>query len=181
MKVSAVCFGVYLCSIVQSASAQNLTDWELCEAIYREYGMRTEACDQDREHTEKKTEKPLEKAHQLSAEVKESHVFFTQGGATLSDNALQQVAGLASVLETAPMQRACLRLVGHSDSSGGAEINQTLSKQRAESVAAALRAKLQNEARILEVLGVGETQLLEGFPGKSPYHRRVAILARDCR
>lgn len=183
MKMICSCIGMVLLLTSQEVRAQNLTNWELCEAIYREYGMRTEACDQDRdskakdvEEVEKTTSAPAE----LSKELKESHIFFTQGGTTLSKDAKDQVNQLASVLDTRPMRRACVKLVGHSDSSGAAELNKKISKLRAEAVAAILKEKMNDGSRIKFVDGVGEAQLLEGFPESSPYHRRVAILARDC-
>lgn len=78
------------------------------------------------------------------------------------------------------MRRACVKLGGHSDSSGAAELNKKISKLRAEAVAAILKGKMDDVTRIQAVEGVGEAQLLEGFSASSPYHRRVAILARDC-
>ncbi|WP_299419022.1 OmpA family protein [uncultured Shimia sp.] len=116
----------------------------------------------------------------MSDEIQESHIFFTQGGANLSADAQVQLAVLVSVLDTSVLQRACLRLIGHSDSSGGDAANKALALKRAQAVAAALRDGLKDPSRIRVVESEGESRPLTGLEGTSAHNRRVEIQAKTC-
>lgn len=117
---------------------------------------------------------------QVSHEAKESHVFFPNGGTQLDADATSQLNLLAQVLQTEVFSNACLKLVGHSDSSGGAAVNETIAMQRAKITAAYLKARMDAPERIVAVVSMGEKQLLETLPDESPWQRRVAFYARDC-
>jgi len=119
-------------------------------------------------------------AQDLPPALVESHIFFTDGGSTLDGAAEEQIARLAAVLETGPMRTACLKLVGHADSSGPAGINETVGLERARAVAAALSGRLSRPGRIEAVTSAGETAPLALLPATDPRQRRVAILARTC-
>jgi len=116
----------------------------------------------------------------LTLETQESHIFFTGGGTALDDAAQRQLGQLIAVLETPPLRDACLRLVGHSDASGGADINREIAAKRAETVATILRAGLLDPNRIAEVDSAGEDAPLLGLDAEAPQQRRVAIHARRC-
>jgi outer membrane protein OmpA-like peptidoglycan-associated protein len=151
-----------------------ITSEELCQRVYEQYGLRTEGCEAD---TPPALVQKLEKPTQ---EMLENHVFFEAGGAVLDASAMAQITVLTRVLNTPLMQGACLRLVGHSDSSGSAQLNQKIGLERAEAVAAALQKGLDKPARILEVLSEGEERALKGFEPTSPFNRRVEIFAKSC-
>lgn len=171
--------GFFLTSVVSvgmlagGVVAQEMQDPELCEAAFREYGVRVDACNEP-------ASKPVQSGSEPSPQQSESHVFFLRGGAALSEEARRQIVLLAAVLETTPMRNTCLRLVGHSDSSGSTDANLRLSESRAQAVAAALRGRMQDAERIEFVEGAGEGSPLVGFPESSKYNRRVSIEARSC-
>ncbi|WP_422049378.1 OmpA family protein [Shimia sp.] len=152
-----------------------MSESEICAQIMREYGVRADQC------ADAPTAPPQRVVStELSADILESHIFFAKGGTALDGDARLQLAALAAVLNAAPMQTACLRLIGHSDTSGGATANQALALKRAEVVAASLRASMADGSRIKEVVSMGETQPLDSLPGSSPLNRRVEIRAKTC-
>ncbi|WP_412564458.1 OmpA family protein [Thalassobius sp. MITS945101] len=114
------------------------------------------------------------------AALRESHVFFPAGGLDLDPVAQAQIALLGDILNIPVMARACLHLVGHSDSSGSTTQNLRLSKQRAEVVADHLRPLLDDGRRIRSLEGKGEEEPLAGVDSRDPRNRRVAIWARSC-
>lgn len=116
----------------------------------------------------------------LTDRQQESHVFFPSGGQQLDSTAEAQIARIAQVLQTPVMQGACLRLVGHSDSVGAAQANQTLSLARAQRVADQLRGLLPDPTRVQEVMGVGEEEPLSDFDPAARENRRVAFWVRSC-
>ena len=117
---------------------------------------------------------------EMSAELRQNHVFFEAGGVRLSAEAEEQITALGAVFATDVMTGACVKLVGYSDATGGAAINQQISEERAQNVAAALADVLEDPARIMEVTGVGATEFLPEFAPTDRRQRRVAIFARDC-
>ncbi|MDD9921252.1 MAG: OmpA family protein, partial [Boseongicola sp.] len=73
-----------------------------------------------------------------------------------------------------------IRLVGHTDVSGPAEINKATGLARANAVAAALRGKITSPARIESVHSEGEDNVLPNIHPRDVLQRRVAIWARQC-
>ncbi|MBT0957983.1 OmpA family protein [Alphaproteobacteria bacterium KMM 3653] len=112
--------------------------------------------------------------------IREDHIFFLSGGARVSEAEQQRITQLANVLKTSVLRNACLRLVGHGDTSGPAEANQTVSLSRARAVETLLGEALGAPERIVEVVGAGETAPLAEFEPTAPEQRRVAIYARSC-
>lgn len=110
--------------------------------------------------------------------MRESHVFFARG-TELAAGEAQRLALLARVLRTAPLESACLRLVGHSDSSGPADANLQVSRDRVERIASYLSEQIA-QSRIVEVVAAGEDGLLPGFAPDAAENRRVAIYAKTC-
>ena len=84
------------------------------------------------------------------------------------------------MLNTQIMGQACIKLVGHSDTSGSAARNFTLAQQRAEIVAQLLREGIERPERIQDVTSAGETRPLPAYHGANPLNRRVEILAKTC-
>lgn len=146
---------------------------EACQTIHAQYGITPEGCT----HPERSTQNTAG----LAPEVYESHVFFTKGGAALDDVALGQITLLAQVLDTTLLRDACLRLIGHSDTSGNTEANYQLAIKRAEAVQAELYKHMSDQARIVEIAAKGEAAPLPNVAGTSPWQRRVEIRARSCR
>lgn len=147
---------------------------ELCTRVFEQYGIRSEDCGAEA------APDPAPPRQEPSAEMRENHVFFAQGGVGLDAQAQAQLAMLIEVLETPLMGNACLRLVGHSDSSGAEDRNHHLALQRASVVAERLRDGLTDGSRVREVDAEGEARPLPGFDGRAAANRRVEILARSC-
>lgn len=145
----------------------------VCDQIYAQYQLVAEGCPP-------RDTAGASAAEGLAARMRESHVFFPAGGSRLDAAAQAQITQLSEVLKVSVMRQACLRLVGHSDSVGGAAANEALSLQRAVQVADMLKAQLDDPMRVQEVLGVGETRPLSGFATTAVENRRVEIWAKTC-
>lgn len=105
-------------------------------------------------------------------------VLFDTGKATLKPGADLSLDRLASYLKQHPQTR--IRIEGHTDSTGSAELNQALSERRADAVANALSARGVS-AGAIQTLGRGED-----FPVASnqtaagrQQNRRVEIVFSD--
>ncbi|MEM9349207.1 MAG: OmpA family protein [Pseudomonadota bacterium] len=116
----------------------------------------------------------------LAPELRENNVFFPRGGSALDASATAQIALLAKVLNTEVMAGTCLRLVGHSDSSGAASTNAALSERRAEAVRKAIAAELGSSAPPMETAGMGEDAHLSELPTTHVAQRRVTLWAKSC-
>lgn len=168
-------FGILILALLGPATTSlALDDAALCAQAMQQYGVTPARC--------KASQTPASDSapNALSGEIQESHIFFTQGGARLSADAQVQLAVLVSVLDTSVLQPACLRLIGHSDSSGGDAANKALALKRAQAVAAALREGLKDPSRIREVDSKGEARPLAGLESTSVHNRRVEIQAKTC-
>ena len=117
---------------------------------------------------------------ELSAEVRQNHVLFTNGGSELDTVAIAQIRHLGQILNTPQLQGTCLKLLGYSDQSGGVLVNQEISLRRAEMVAQKLSIWLSNPNRIQVVEGYGAVDFLNEISIFDPHQRRVAIYLRDC-
>lgn len=145
---------------------------EICLALQQKYNTVSPACADAQPQDAR--------LRALPAETLESHIFFMQGGSKLNRAAKAQLEVLAAVLQTPPMDRACLQLVGHSDTVGDEGANLRLAQRRADAVADFLRQNLGGPNRIEAVFSEGEARPLEGQPGAAAVNRRVEIQARTC-
>jgi OOP family OmpA-OmpF porin len=116
----------------------------------------------------------------ITAQQRQDHIFFPDGGALLDARALDQIRLLARALQGQVLGQACLQLIGHSDTSGGVAGNLAIGKKRAEAVRDALAPMLANPARIELIQSKGEETPLASIPGNDPWQRRVEIRARTC-
>lgn len=116
----------------------------------------------------------------LSLQLRENNVFFPRGGATLDADARTQIALLARILSVSAMAETCLKLVGHSDASGGNAVNYDLSERRADAVRSELKAVMGRGTLPIEIIGMGEDELLSDLPPTHVAQRRVTIWARTC-
>ncbi|WP_303471399.1 MULTISPECIES: OmpA family protein [unclassified Marinovum] len=164
--------GIFLMS-ASAVSAQSLTPAE-CDEIQAIYQIVPAACAGTPQPSATAAGAPTQK--QL-----ESNIFFVSGGAKLDQKAQEQIARLGRVLNSRPMQNACLRLEGHSDTSGSADVNTDLAARRVETVRTALSRFLSDPGRISEVVIRGEDAPLANIAGNSPWQRRVTLWARTCQ
>ena len=108
----------------------------------------------------------------------QSDTLFATGSATLSGPARDTLDGLArNISRTWP--GASVQVRGHTDSTGGAALNQTLSEQRATNVANYLASQGFDRSRLSSV-GLASTLpvvLEDGEPGRRE-NRRVELVVR---
>ena len=102
---------------------------------------------------------------------------FHRNSAAITERAAIQLRELGTALTSEALRDADLALYGHTDSSGPADYNQTLSERRAKSVAAFLEAHFAiREERLREVRGYGESQPREDVAPGAAAQRRVEIV-----
>lgn len=97
---------------------------------------------------------------------------FMPGSAILTEDAKGRLAKYAAALNNPKIASRRVRIEGHTDASGSARSNQTLSQRRAQAVADFLIAKGVPASRF-EVVGYGSSKPLAGVPAESPTNRRV--------
>ena len=108
----------------------------------------------------------------------QSDTLFATGSATLSEPARETLDGLArNISRTWP--GAALQVRGHTDSTGSATVNQTLSEQRAANVASYLAAQGVDRARLSSVgLASSLPVVLEDGELGRRENRRVELVVR---
>lgn len=187
LSVFVAVFVALFVALPNHASAQSSAAMQVCADILAQYGIAPEGCDpQDDVYTkpkEKTQEASVQTASALSPsqqELNENNVFFRKGGDKLDDQALQKLDTLSRILNTSVLNTACIRLVGHSDASGPANLNTEMGLKRANVVAQYLRQRIQDGSRIQEVASDGEDSLIPGINPEDALNRRVTIYARAC-
>ena len=178
MRLIATCTAFAMMLFAPGSHAA--TPQQTCIEVLSEFGLPTDGCAPAPSKTPTVKTLPPPPAAQLPGRITESHFFFPKGGANLDREAMVKLAKMIQILQAAPMSDACLRLVGHSDTSGSAEVNRDISQKRAQAVAEFLQRGLGNPARIQEIKAMGEDQPLENWPRTDRMNRRVAIWARKC-
>ena len=105
-------------------------------------------------------------------------VDFATGSTALRPQAEQTLDSLGHALTSPALEKFRFRIEGHTDTVGSAELNQTLSDERAKVVSAYLEEKYSIPAARLEPVGVGSTALLVPTPDQTPEprNRRVKII-----
>ena len=102
---------------------------------------------------------------------------FHRNSAEITERAEIQLRELGTALTSEALGDAELALYGHTDSSGPADYNQTLSERRAKAVAAFLQVHFAiAEERLREVRGYGESQPREDLAPGAAAQRRVEIV-----
>ncbi|MEI5640253.1 MULTISPECIES: OmpA family protein [unclassified Pseudoalteromonas] len=103
-----------------------------------------------------------------------SNITFATEQASISPNFYSTLQGIAKVMKQ--YDKTYLNIIGHTDSTGTASFNQTLSEQRAESVKRYLLSQQVLAARIYAE-GMGETQPIasNGTEQGRAQNRRVEI------
>lgn len=186
MTAVLVVMSVFLMASSRTAVAQSTAAAQVCADILAQYGIAPEGCDpQDdvyqKPKEEQQTTAPTSPTLTASQqELNENNIFFRQGGDKLDTQATQKLDTLGQILNTAVLNTACLRLVGHSDASGAANLNTQMGQKRANVVAQYLGSRLNDARRIQEVKSDGEDSLIPGIAPENALHRRVTIYARKC-
>ncbi|WP_297488052.1 OmpA family protein [Acidocella sp.] len=105
-------------------------------------------------------------------------VEFASGSAALTPQAVTALDQLGKALTSADLASYNFKIVGHTDTTGNAATNQTLSEQRAAAVKAYLESKFSVADARLQSEGVGESDLAVQTPPNTPNerNRRVQII-----
>jgi len=161
-----------------TAAAQRLTVAE-CAQIRATYGVIPAECREVTDYTPASI-LPRTQLTEPTHDMRQNNIFFTQSGSALDSSGLLQIQRLADFLNAPSMQNVCLKLVGHSDTSGSAALNLEMGAKRATAVQTRLSILLLSPGRIEGIQSLGEEQPLAGLPPNSKWQRRVTIMARDC-
>lgn len=104
-------------------------------------------------------------------------VFFDWNSATLTERARQIIAEAAQ--QARAQRSARIEVAGHADRTGTVQYNQTLSRRRAETVAAELvRLGVAREEIVITALGESQPLVPTGPNVREPQNRRVEIILR---
>ncbi len=113
-----------------------------------------------------------------SAPTANLNVEFRPGSADLTPQAIVVLNHLGQALTSAQLSSYHFKIVGHTDTTGNAASNLTLSQQRAAAVKNYLATKFNVPADKLQATGDGEADLLVPTPPNTPElrNRRVEIV-----
>lgn len=105
-------------------------------------------------------------------------VNFGFNSASLTPAAERALAPLGQALASSELASYRFRIEGHTDNTGDAALNRTLSERRALAVRGFLQSRYGIRAERLEAVGFGDTQLLVATPPQTnePRNRRVQVL-----
>lgn len=123
---------------------------------------------------------PVQAITAPTSDMRQNNIFFTASGTELDATARIQIQRLADLLNSPAMERVCLKLVGHSDSTGSNLVNLEVGSKRALAVRNHLGLLLNDPNRIESVQSLGEDSPLPGLQEGSPWQRRVTLWVRDC-
>jgi len=102
-------------------------------------------------------------------------VQFASGSADLTPEARQTLDQLGKALSSSDLSQYRFRIEGHTDTVGSADLNKTLSQQRADAVAAYLQGKFGVSLSRLQTVGMGEDGLLVPTPPNTPNERNRRV------
>lgn len=103
-------------------------------------------------------------------------ITFPTGSATLTPETVKALDTVGKALQSDRLAGFSFRVEGHADPRGGAELNLTLSEQRAQSVVAYLVDKVGILPDRLSAVGKGSAELLNAERPDAPENRRVTIV-----
>jgi outer membrane protein OmpA-like peptidoglycan-associated protein len=106
------------------------------------------------------------------------NIEFRSGSAALTPQAMAELDQLGKALTSADLASYNFKIVGHTDTVGAPDQNQTLSEARAQAVKAYLESKFNVPGAKLQTEGMGETDLAVATPPNTPdiRNRRVQII-----
>lgn len=116
----------------------------------------------------------------LSQKQLENHIFFPSGGTKFTADATAQIDLISAFVARGLLGDICLKLIGHSDSSGSAAANERVALSRAIAVQTRLRDWLASERHRIEIESAGENDHLTNLSAASRWQRRVEIRAKTC-
>lgn len=172
---------VVLCGLVAipllwagQAHAQAEDDWtaeEIRQRLEEIRGLTFEAVDEDEAEGENGVDIATEYDKRPVDERLDIRIKFDFDSAVIRDDQETLLKALCDGIGDADVGR--IRIVGHTDASGTAAYNASLSKLRAEEVERHLVGRCDLDASRFEAIGVGEEHLLEGIDPRGEENRRV--------
>lgn len=117
-------------------------------------------------------------AHEADRPSASLVVDFLNGSAELTPQAAAALDQLGAALTSAQLGSYRFKIIGHTDTTGSAAVNQALSTQRADAVKEYLKAKFQIADDRLQAIGVGQNGLAVPTPPNTSErrNRRVEII-----
>ncbi len=106
-------------------------------------------------------------------------VQFELGSAAIAESSRALLQRLAKAMASPALAGLAYRIEGHTDSSGGAALNQRLSERRAESVTAFLIAAAGLPEDRFVPVGFGSSQLLDPANPEAAVNRRVVVVSLE--
>ncbi len=103
-------------------------------------------------------------------------ITFATGSSELTAETIQVLGKVAKALQSDRLAGFAFRIEGHADPRGGADLNQKLSQERAQSVVAYLTGKLGVLPERLQPVGKGSSELLNPQHPEAEENRRVTIV-----
>lgn len=100
-------------------------------------------------------------------------ILFEYDSAFIKPESRPQLRELCSAAQSG--QLGNFYVIGHTDASGPASYNLSLSERRAREVARHLTSECDVDARKIEALGLGETELIANLDARAEAQRRVEI------
>lgn len=107
-------------------------------------------------------------------------IHFENASSALTKQSQQNLALLINILQSTPMQNACLKLVGHSNAIGNPQNNMALSFERAVIVKRHIAHQYPQIINRIAIAAHGDKYPIRNISPKAPENRRVEIYARDC-
>lgn len=118
-------------------------------------------------------------SHKAAKSENGYYIHFALNSFDLEEEYKTHLERLAKVLSSQTMANSCLRITGHTDTTGDADYNLELSKKRAVMVGAYLAEHGNIPPDRVQVAARGETNPLPEIPGHDPRNRRVEFATKD--
>jgi outer membrane protein OmpA-like peptidoglycan-associated protein len=103
-------------------------------------------------------------------------IYFDLNSATISNRSKASLDALGTALQDDSLKGASIMVAGHTDATGRAEYNQTLSERRADAVRKYLGDKFDVPESTVTVVGYGAERLKDKASPNASINRRVQIV-----
>ncbi len=127
----------------------------------------------------KTTPKRIPISHRAAKSENGYFIHFALNSFDLEADYKEHLSRLATVLSAEAMQKTCLRVTGHTDTTGGTEYNKDLSQKRAIMVATYLAEVGKIDPTRVQIAAMGESQPLPDIEGHDPHNRRVEFSTKE--
>jgi outer membrane protein OmpA-like peptidoglycan-associated protein len=117
--------------------------------------------------------------HQAAKSENGYFIHFTLNSFDLEPEYKSHLDRLSTVLTSEAMLKTCLRVSGHTDTSGSADYNMMLSQKRAIMVATYLADVGKIDPTRVQIAALGEKEPLPYIVGHDPHNRRVAFSTKE--